>query len=106
MPTLNGRVSTARNVCFENSLQITLQNKKHSFVQCKPLMTGQMLYWLDAETTLINAQVIDTPDVYKIDYDLMHHHLGHSSKKVLRGAKEHTKGFPDGIIIPSMVQCA
>ena len=84
-----------------NSLQITLQNKKHSFVQCKPLMTGQTLYWLDAETTFINAQVVDTPDVYKVDYDLMHCCLSHPSKEVLRHAKDHTKGFPDGITIPS-----
>ena len=64
-------------------------------------MTGQMLYWLDAETTFINAQVVDTPDVHKVDYDLMHHRLGHPSKEVLRHAKDHTKGFPDGITIPS-----
>ena len=64
-------------------------------------MTGQTLYWLDAETTFINAQVVDTPDVYKVDYDLMHRRLGHPSKEVLRRAKDHTKGFPDGIIIPS-----
>jgi hypothetical protein len=75
-----------------NSQQITLLHKQQPFVQCKPLLSGQRLYWLDAETTLIDAQVIDMPDVYKVDYDLMHHHLGHPSKEVLRCAKDHTKG--------------
>src|SRR6202046_4814307 len=84
-----------------NLQQINLLNKMQPFVQCKPLMTGQTLYWLDAESASIDTQVAEIPDVYKVDYDLMHRRLGHPSKEVLRHAKDHTKGFPDGITIPT-----
>src|SRR6201996_8281229 len=84
-----------------NSLQISLSHKNHSFVQCKPLMTGQTLYWLDATTTAVEAQSVIMPIIYKVDYDLMHRRLGHPSKEVFRRALDNTKGFPDGITIPS-----
>ena len=34
-----------------NSLQISLSHKNPLFVQCKPLIPGQTLYWSDAKTT-------------------------------------------------------
>jgi transposase InsO family protein len=83
-----------------NSLHITLLHQK-PFVQCKPLIPGHTLYWLDATSTTVEAQFIETPYIYKVDYDLMHRRLGHPSKEVLRHAKDHTKGFPDGIKIPN-----
>jgi transposase InsO family protein len=83
-----------------NSLHITLLHQK-PFVQCKPLIPGHTLYWLDAASTTVEAQFIETPYIYKVDYDLMHRRLGHPSKEVLRHAKDHTKGFPDGIKIPN-----
>jgi hypothetical protein len=83
-----------------NLLHITLLHQK-LFVQCKPLIPGHTLYWLDAASTSVEAQFIETPYIYKVDYDLMHCRLGHPSKEVLRHAKDHTKGFPDGIKIPN-----
>jgi transposase InsO family protein len=83
-----------------NLLHITLLHQK-PFVQCKPLIPGHMLYWLDATSTSVEVQFIETPYIYKVDYDLMHRRLGHPSKEVLRHAKDHTKGFPDGIKIPN-----
>ena len=82
-----------------NSQRITLTHKNKPFVQCKPLIIGQSLYWLDALTTTVEARFTET--IYKVDYDLMHRRFGHPSKEVLRRAKDHTKGFPDGIIIPT-----
>ena len=84
-----------------NSQQITLSHKIQPFVQCKPLLVGQTLYWLDAATTLVEAQFVESPVVYQVDYDLMHRRLGHPSKEVLRRAKENTKGFPEGIKFPT-----
>jgi hypothetical protein len=78
-----------------NSHCITLTHKNKPFVHFKPLIIGQTLYWLDALTTMVEAQFIET--IYKVDYDLMHHCSGHPSKEVLRWAKDHTKGFPEGI---------
>jgi hypothetical protein len=82
-----------------NSHRITLTHKNKLFVHFKPLIIGQTLYWLDALTTTVEARFSET--IYKIDYDLMHRRLGHPSKEVLRQAKDHTKGFPEGISIPT-----
>jgi transposase InsO family protein len=56
---------------------------------------------LDVATTLVEAQFVESPIVYQVDYDLMHRHLGHPSKEVLRHTKENTKGFPKGIKFPT-----
>ena len=53
-------------------------------------------------TTTIDACVIET--IYKIYYDLMHCCLGHTSEEVLRQTKDHTKGFPDGILTPTTLK--
>ena len=66
-----------------NLLQISLLYKNHQFVQCKPLITGQTLYWLDATSTAVEIQLAITPVIYKVDYDLMQHCLEHPSKEVL-----------------------
>ena len=84
-----------------NSLQISLSHMNHLFVQCKPLISGQTLYWLDAKTTAIEAQSTITPNIYKVDYNLMHCRLRHPSKEVLRCGIDNTKGFPQGINIPT-----
>ena len=84
-----------------NSQQITLSYDSQPLVQCKPLVHGHNLFWLDATPTVIESQYSETPNIYKVDYDLMHRRLGHPSKDVLRHAKEHTRGFPKGIIIPT-----
>ena len=82
-----------------DSHRITLTHKNKPFVHFKPLMLGQTLFWLDALTTTVEARFMET--IYKVDYDLMHHRLGHPSKEVLRHAKDHTKGFPEGMTIPT-----
>ena len=81
------------------SPRITLTHRNKPFVQCKPLIIGQTLYWLDVLTTTVEAHFVEA--IYKVDYDLMHCRLGHPSNEVLKQAKEHTKGFPDGISIPT-----
>ena len=80
-----------------SSLRITITHKNKPFVQCRPLIIGQTLHWLDALTTMVEAHFIEA--IYKVDYDLMHRRLGHPSNEVLRRAKDHMKGFPDGISI-------
>jgi len=84
-----------------NSSHVSLLHKIQPFIQCKPIMPGHTLYWLEASTMHIEVQFLESPTIYKVDYDLMHRRLGHPSKDVLRHAKDHTKGFPDGIKIPT-----
>jgi hypothetical protein len=85
-----------------NSQHINLLRKNKKIVQCKPLLHGQSLYWLDASiSTLTESHIANQSALLNVDYDLMHRRLGHPSKEVLRRAKENTKGFPEGIIIPS-----
>ena len=55
-----------------DSQQISLLFKNQLFIQCKPLFNGQTLFWLDATSTTIEAQHMEKPIVYKVDYDLMH----------------------------------
>ena len=40
-----------------------------------------------------------------IDYQTVHRHLGHSSKEVVRQAKQHTSGLPDIMIPESSTIC-
>ena len=84
-----------------DSQQISLLYKNQLFIQCKPLFNGQTLFWLDSTSTTVEAQHMEKPIVYKADYDLMNRQFGHPSKEVLQHAKDNTKGFPDGIKIPS-----
>jgi transposase InsO family protein len=39
--------------------------------------------------------------IYKVDYELMHKHLGHPSKDILSNAPNHVKGFPKDLEVPS-----
>ena len=64
-----------------NSQCITLTHKNKPFVQRKPLIIGQTLYWLDALTTTVEAHFIEA--IYKVDYNLMHCHLGHHPMRFL-----------------------
>ncbi len=75
-----------------NSQHINLLDKTKPIVQCKPLLPGQSLYWLDASTVdLFESNDAKASLIYNVDYDLMHCRLGHPSKEVLRRAKDHTK---------------
>ncbi len=66
-----------------NKRHVTLLHKIQPFIQCKPIVPGHTLYWLEASTTNIEAQFLQSPTIYKVDYDLMHRRLGHPSKDVL-----------------------
>jgi len=82
-----------------NLQHINLLDNLKTIVQCKPLVPGQLLYWLDAST--FDLLELNASLIYNVDYDLMHHHLSHPSKEVLRCAKDHTNSFPKGISIPT-----
>ena len=91
MITLYGELLQSGLHMKGNSQSITLTHKNEPFVQCKPLIIGQTLYWLDAHTTMVEVHFIET--IYKLGYDLMHCCLRHPYKEVLKQAKDHTKGF-------------
>src|SRR6266704_2354456 len=60
-----------------NSQHINLLNNKNTIVQCKPLLPGQSLYWLDASTVnLLESNDASTSLIYNVDYNLMHRRLG------------------------------
>jgi transposase InsO family protein len=61
-------------------------------MRCEPCFVGECesLYWLKTE----KLNTIDVHAVFTEDYDLMHHHLGHPSTKVLCHAKNCTASFP------------
>ena len=55
--------------------------------QCGPLSSSEKLFWLRASSvtpTLLNL-------VYKEDYELMRHRMGHPSKDVMHHALQNTK---------------
>jgi hypothetical protein len=59
--------------------------------QCSPMFMGEKLFWLRASSitpTSLNLVVVE-------DYELMHRHLGHPSKEVMRRALQNTRGFPE-----------
>ena len=86
---------------FGNLQHISIYDKIQPYLQCKPLITGHTLYWLDATSVMVESQSAISTTIYKVDYDLMHRRLGHPSKEVLRHAKDNTQGFPEGITIPT-----
>jgi hypothetical protein len=49
------------------------------------------MFWMHAPTMSPQA----TQSLAFVDYDLLHHHMGHPSKDVLRAARKHLKDFPD-----------
>ena len=58
--------------------------------QCKPLSSGEKLFWLRASSVTPTSLNL----VYKENYELMHCHMGHPSKDVTHHALQNTKGFP------------
>ena len=49
------------------------------------------MFWIRAPTMSPQA----THSLASMDYDLLHHHMGHLSKDMLRAAQNHLKDFPD-----------
>jgi hypothetical protein len=78
--------------------RISIQKDYKVVLQCSPLFSGQIVYWLDASTAKVEHLKANT--IYLVDYDLMHKHLSHPSKDVLTYAKDKTKGFPQNLTIP------
>ena len=60
-------------------------------IQCAPRHQGDWLFWLKPLTH--SPKMLNL--VFKEDYELMHHRMGHPSKEVLRCALQNTKGFPN-----------
>jgi hypothetical protein len=81
---------------YGDSHNISLVHKDKPVLTCKPLHLGQMVYRLDAAIADLDAK-----QIYKVDYDLMHRRLGHPSKDIMTQAKNHTKGFPQDLPIPT-----
>jgi transposase InsO family protein len=79
---------------------ISLLSKHETIISCKPVFPGQTVYWLDASVSDIEAKNV-YPCVYSVDHNLMHKRLGHPSRDVLQHSKDNTKGFPEGVTIPS-----
>ena len=73
------------------ALTLFIEGKNNiPFMHCEPRSPHKSLYWLKAE----KRDNISLHTVFKEDYSLMHHRLGHPSKTVLRHARESTAGFP------------
>ena len=80
-----------------NAHNISLFYRKLCMMNCKPLLDGQTVYWLDASI----PQLKEGQLIYSVDYDLMHRHLGHPSKDVMSHARKNCNGFPSDLKIPS-----
>ena len=88
----------------QNQLLFISAAIKAPLMICRPLFTGHTTYWIQARVANHNIwQSNEAHLIYKVDYDLMHRRFGHPSKEVLRRAKDHTKGFPKDLEIPSEI---
>ena len=60
----------------------------------KVLRSGDTIYWLKGELVKEQAHLISMlTTVFSIDFDLMHHWMGHPSKDMLRQAISNTENF-------------
>jgi len=62
------------------------------------------MYWVRAPPVHNITSV--SVDMITIDYELLHHQLGHPSKDVLRAAHKHVKDFPSVTILPVEPICS
>ena len=53
----------------------------------------------------LKASPVHSHALESIDYQMVHHHLGHPSKEVIRQAKQHTSGLPDFTILENSTIC-
>ncbi len=82
----------------EDAQSISLLNKSTPIITCKPLYNGSTIFVLEANLVQLDKSALV---IYKVDYELMHKHLGHPSKDVLTNAPKHVKGFPRDLEVPS-----
>ena len=73
-----------------HSITLIILEFKTPVFQCGPLSSGEKLFRLRASSVTPTSLNL----VYKEDYELMHHHMGHPSKDVMHRALQNTKGFP------------
>ena len=89
-------------VTGEKSNIMFFQKPQTPLLVCEPLIKGQTTYWIYAlQVRLDTFNEEHAYNILKVDYDTMHHYLGHPSKDVLCYAREHTKGFSENITIPN-----
>src|SRR5216683_7524860 len=82
----------------EDAQSISLLNKSTPIITCKPLYNGSTIFVLEANLVQLDKSALV---IYKVDYELMHKHLGHPSKDILTNAPKHIKGFPKDLEVPS-----
>ena len=81
-----------------DALSISLLNQSTNIITCKPLYSGSTIFILEASPVQLDKNALV---IYKVDYELMHKHLGHPSKDILTNAPNHVKGFPKDLEVPS-----
>ena len=64
-----------------------------------PQLPGDTIFWFCCILIKESAQIISMSTIQCIDYDLIHHCMGHPSHDVLKQVSKNTKGFPSGILI-------
>jgi hypothetical protein len=82
----------------EDAPNISLLHKSTNVIMCKPLYNGSTIFILEATPVQLNQSALV---IYKVDYKLMHKHLGHPSKDVLTNASNYVKGFSKDLEVPS-----
>jgi len=78
----------------------TRENNNVSLMRAEP-WDSEMLFWLKAEQISLNG----VESIFMIDYDLLHHCLGHPSKDMQKQTQRHTAGLPDVKIPCKMLIC-
>ena len=75
--------------------RIVIKDKKGTnFLSFEKLFSHDTLYWLRHTKQQLHT-ICDNGFTYSLNYDLLHQHVGHPSKEVLRHMKDHTRGFPE-----------
>jgi hypothetical protein len=64
-----------------DALSISLLHKSTNIIMCKPLFNGSTIFVLEATPVQLDKSVLV---IYKADYKLMHKHLGHLSKDLIK----------------------
>jgi hypothetical protein len=81
-----------------DTLSISLLHKSTNVIMCKPPYNGSTIFILEATPVQLDKSALI---IYKVDYKLMHKHLGHLSKDILTNASNCIKGFPKNLEVLS-----
>ena len=63
-------------------------------------LPGDIIFWFCCTLIKESAQIISMSTIHSVDYNLIHHHMGHPSHNVLKQVSKNTWGFPSDILIP------